>query len=501
MSLLFKGGRIKSTKREVTRFISSLKDDVKLLKHVIEINKAHTVMLMQQKIISNEDGVEILKALKKVNKPKIKPYLEDIHVYVEEAVIRRAKGHAGENLHIAKSRNDQVATAIRMELREQLISLIRAIVGFQKGLLSKAEKHVQTITCGYTHLRPAQPITFAHYLLYHFDVFQRHVERLTECYNRVNVCPMGAAALATTSFPISREMMAELLGFAGVLENSIDAVSSRDFVMEALAVLAMLATDISRLAEDLIIWSTPEFNLIEIPDEFCSTSSIMPQKKNPDVLEVVRARMSHVIGNFTTCALALKSLSSGYNLDFEEVTPKLWESFAKTREALRILSKLIVMCEPIQNLENPNLIFSTFTELVRILFQKYNVPFRTAHKIVGALVRKIVENELNPKDLTAEMLREVAEEVSGLSLKVTEGDVKMSVNVANFVKMHTVRGGPAPMEVQRMIDSRRKVLALTGRQVAEMEANVKSAIKNLDSLVEKLIGQQIEVCEATKETA
>ena len=489
MSLLFKGGRIKSTKRKIVCFTSSIEDDVKLLKHVIDINRAHTVMMMKHGI-SSQDGVEILKALKKLDKPKMRRYLEDIHVYVEEAVIKGTKGQAGENLHIAKSRNDQVTTAIRMELREQLINLMKAIIDFQARLLSKAEKHVQTITCGYTHLRPAQPITFAHYLLHHFDVFQRNFERLFECYSRVNVCPMGAAALATTSYPISREMVAELLGFADVLENSLDAVSSRDFVMETLATLAIIAIDISRLAEDLIIWSTHEFNLIEIPDEFCSTSSIMPQKKNPDVLEVIRARMSHVIGNFTTCALILKSLPSGYNLDFQEATPKLWESCTKVKEALSILSELVVACEPVQDLENPNLAFSTFTELVRVLFQKYNVPFRTAHKIVGGLARKIVENKINPQDVTAEMLRKVAEEVSGLSLTVTQDDVKASVDVANFVKMHNVRGGPAPMEVTRMINSRRKMLAETSRQVAKMETNVRNAIKKLDDLVERLIAQQ-----------
>ena len=490
MSLLFKGGRIKSTKKDIVRFISSMEDDVKLLKHVIDINRAHTIMLMKQGIISNQDCVEILKALKNLDKLKKNRYLEDIHVYVEEAVIKRTKGQSGENLHIAKSRNDQVATAIRMELREEIINLMKAIIDFQAELLSKAEKHVQTIICGYTHLRPAQPTTFAHYLLYHFDAFQRHVKRLFECYNRVNICPMGAAALATTSFPINREMVAELLGFADVLENSIDSVSSRDFVMETLATLAMVAIDISRLAEDLIIWSTPEFNLIEIPDEFCSTSSIMPQKKNPDVLEVIRARMSHVIGNFMTCALILKSLPSSYNLDFQEATPKLWESCVKVKEALSILSKLTVSCQPVQDLENPNLASSTFTELVRILFQKYNVPFRTAHKIVGSLAGKIVEKKINPKNVTAEMLRKVAEEVSGISLTVTEDDVKASVDVANFVNMHNVRGGPAPMEVMRMINSRRKMLAETSRQVAEMETNMRNAVKNLYDLVERLIEHQ-----------
>lgn len=484
MSSLFKGGRIKSTKKEVSRFISSIKDDVKLSKHVVEINKAHTIMLTEQKIIDKEDGAEILKALK-LGEFKIKPWLEDIHVCIEEEVIKKAK-EAGENLHIAKSRNDQVATAIRMELREELIDLMKTIAGFQASLLAKAEKHTQTVICGYTHLRPAQPITFAHYLVYQFDVFQRHFERLAECYGRVNVCPMGAAALAATSFPINRERVAELLGFDKVLENSLDAVSSRDFVVETLAVLSMLAIDVSRLIEDMIIWSTPEFNLIEVPDEFCSTSSIMPQKKNPDALEVIRARMSHVIGNFTTCALILKALPSGYNLDFQEVTPKLWESCAKIAEAIKILSELIAACKPIPDLENPNLIFSTFTEVVRILFQKYHVPFRTAHKIVGALVRKLIQEGLNPRDVTPEMLKEVAEEVADLHLKVDESDIKSSVDVLNFVKMHNVLGGPSPIEVQRMIRYRLSMLASSHTQVAEVEAKIADANKKLNELVEKL---------------
>ncbi|MCS7124710.1 MAG: argininosuccinate lyase [Candidatus Bathyarchaeota archaeon] len=486
MSLLFKGGRIKSSRKDVLRFTSSIRDDVKLLKHVVDINKAHVIMLMEQKIVNEGQAIEILKALKS-GEFKIKPWLEDVHVCVEEEVIKKAK-EAGENLHIAKSRNDQVATAIRMELRDELIRLMKKILIFQARLLAKAEKHTQTIICGYTHLRPAQPITFAHYLLYHFDVFQRDLQRLIECYNRVNVCPMGAAALAATSFPISRERVAELLGFVEVLENSVDAVSSRDFVVEVLAVLSTLAIDVSRLVEDMIIWSTPEFSLIEIPDEFCSTSSIMPQKKNPDVLEVIRARMGHVIGNFTTCALILKSLPSGYNLDFQEVTPKLWDSFIKIGGSLDILSKLIVKCKPIQNLESSNLAFSTFTELVRILYQKYHVPFRTAHKIVGALARKLIENGLNPKDVTPNMLKEAAEEVAGSSLMVCENDLKKSVDVSNFVKVHSVRGGPSPMEAERMIKSRQNMLASINAQVAEMEAKLVNANKNLNGLIEELCG-------------
>ncbi|MEM3673732.1 MAG: argininosuccinate lyase [Candidatus Bathyarchaeia archaeon] len=488
MSVLFKNGRIKSSREDVTRFISSIKDDEKILKHVIEINEAHTIMLMEQKIIDKERGAELLNALEKLKaEVKIKPWIEDIHLYVEEEVAKKAKGEAGENLHIAKSRNDQVATAIRMKLREELISLMKTVLDFQKDLLKKAEKHTETIIPGYTHLRAAQPITFSHYILYQFDVFQRSLQRLMECYGRVNACPMGAAAIATTSFPINRERVAELLGFAEVLENSMDAVGSRDFVLETLAILSIIAIDISRLAEDLIVWSTPEFNLIELPDEFCSTSSIMPQKKNPDMLEVIRARMSHVISNFTACALTLKSLPSGYNLDFQEVTPKLWESLEKVNESLKMLSNVVASCEPKgQTAKNPILAFSTSTELVRILFQKYNVPFRTAHKIVGALVRKLSEKELNITDVTAEMLKETAKEVAGISLTASTDDLKTAADVVSFVKTHSVRGGPSPVEVQRMLGSRKDIFASMNVQLAKMETEIVDAHKKLGDLVEKL---------------
>jgi len=488
VSVLFKNGRLKSSRKDVTCFISSIKDDKKILRHVIEINKAHVVMLIEQRIIDGEQGAKLLYALENFKvKAKLKPWLEDVHLYVEEEVAKTA-GEAGENLHIAKSRNDQVATAIRMELREELINLMKKIIKFQKNLLKKAKKHVETIIPGYTHLRLAQPVTFAHYLLCQFDIFQRNIQRLLECYDRVNSCPMGAAALATTSFSISRERVAELLGFDEILENSMDAVGSRGFILEALGILSIIAIDISRLTEDLIVWSTPEFKTIELPDEFCSTSSIMPQKKNPDVLEVIRARMSHVIGNYMACALTLKSLPSSYNLDFQEITPKLWDSLLKIDESLDMLSDLIMLCEPKEQLaESPALTFSTLTELVRLLFQKYGIPFRTAHKIVGAFVRRLIQYGFTLKNTSSEMLEKTAEEITGVSLKINAKDLKAATDVIGFVKRHNVRGGPSPSEVRRMISSRKGLLELINVQIAEKESRILDAHKKLGELVLKII--------------
>ena len=240
-------------------------------------------MLIEQKIIQPQDGAKILKALAKQVGGKLDPSAEDVHMAVEEAVLAETGPEVGGNLHIAKSRNDQVTTAIRMTLRKELLTIMHEVLDMQQSLLETANKHVNTIILEYTHLQPAQPVTFAHYLLSHYDALGRDLQRLQGVYERVNLCPLGAGALATTSFPINRKRTAELLGFSDVLENSIDAVGSRDFIVETNAVLTLIAVNLSRLAEDLIIWSSPEFGTVELPDEFTSTSSIMPQKKNPEV--------------------------------------------------------------------------------------------------------------------------------------------------------------------------------------------------------------------------
>ena len=281
---------------------SSRKDDARLADAVLAINKAHVAMLMEQKIIQWQDGAKILSALQKQDSKKLDPNAEDVHMAVEEAVLAETGPEVGGNLHIAKSRNDQVTTAIRMALRNELLNIMQQIVDMQQSLLETASKHTETIILEYTHLQPAQPVTFAHYLLSHVDALGRDLQRLQGAYEHVNLCPLGAGALATTSFPINRKKTAELLGFNAVLENSIDAVGSRDFIVETQAALTLLAVNLSRFAEDLIIWSSAEFGTVELPDEFTSTSSIMPQKKNPEVLEVIRARASYALGRFCSCS-------------------------------------------------------------------------------------------------------------------------------------------------------------------------------------------------------
>ena len=473
-------------RRDVVKFTSSIKSDRRLLKPVIKINEAHVAMLMEQKIIEWSNGASLLQALSELeSKMKLKPSLEDVHVAVEEEVNKKVGPEIGGNLHVAKSRNDQVSTAIRMELRQNLLDLMISVIKLQETLTKLAEKHVKTVVPGYTHLHPAQPVTFAHYLLSYVDMLDRDLRRLVESYQRVNLCPMGAGALATSSFPINRDRIAKLLGFSEVLENSIDAVSSRDFVLEIMADLTIIAVDISRLVEDLILWSSPDFGIIELPDRFSFTSSIMPQKKNPDVLEVTRAKMSHVLGNFLTSATTMKALPSSYNMDFQEITPRLWESLENVTSSLDMLSKLVTNLKVSKNVfSKPLLSFSTSTELANTLVRKYKVPFRTAHKIVGSLIRILTEEKLTFSDVTPELLRKVIQDSSGLSLSINAKDIHESTDPLKFVESHKARGGPSPTEVERMLKVRKQWAALSRSKLSKKKLELNEADDRLQSVAQ-----------------
>jgi len=479
------GGRLGSIREDVAKFTSSRKDDVRLADAVLAINKAHVVMLMEQKIIQWQDGAKILKALAKQSSQKLDPNAEDVHMVVEEAVLAETGPDVGGNLHIAKSRNDQVTTAIRMQLRNELLNMMLSVLNMQQSLLETASKHTDTVILEYTHLQPAQPVTFAHYLLSHVDALGRDLQRLQGVYERVNLCPLGAGALATTSFPINRKRTAELLGFNAVLENSIDAVGSRDFILETQAALTLLAVNLSRLAEDLIIWGSPEFGTVELPDDFTSTSSIMPQKKNPEVLEVIRARASYVLGDFVASTAALKSLPSTYNLDFQEITPKLWASIDNLSSSLSIFAKLMPNLKVSTNVESKAAAgFVGATELANMLVRKYNVAFRTSHKIVGALVKSLIDSKQTLLDATPELFQKVAQEAAGIKLMVKKEDFISCTNPRKLIETYKVLGGPSPAEVERAITNRKKSMAQTKTNITKLKQNLVNAENALNSTIE-----------------
>jgi argininosuccinate lyase len=487
LSKLLRGGRIGSARKDVVEFTASIKSDQKLLEAVIQINQAHVTMLVEQKIIDSKMGAKLLQALSELDpEMKLDPSIEDVHLAVEEEVNKKVGVETGGNLHIAKSRNDQVATAIRMTLRIDLLELLNLIVKLQDSLIELADKHTETLFPSYTHLHPAQPVTFAHILVSYVDALERDLKRLEETYPRINLCPMGAGAIATTSFPINRDRTAELLGFSKVHENSIDAVGSRDFILETSADLTLLAIDISRMAEDLILWSSPDFGIVDLPESFAFTSSIMPQKKNPDVLEVVRARMSQVLGNFLASATTMKALPSGYNLDMQEITPKLWESLETVADSLCMLSKLVKNLKVNKNVfSKQTLTYSTTTEVANMLVKKYNVPFRMSHKIVGAVVKTLLDKKLALSELTPELLNKTAKDVAGITVAVKLADIKDSVDPKKFVESHKTMGGPAPAEVKRMLKNRKQLTSRLKTSLKEKKGMLEKAGQQLKSVVQR----------------
>ena len=488
MSKMLHGGRLGNVREDVAKFCSSRKDDARLAEAVLEVNKAHVVMLMEEKIVQWSEGAKILSSLDKIDSKKLDPNAEDVHMAIEESVIAETGPEIGGNLHIAKSRNDQVTTAIRMVLRQELQELMQLTLNMQQSLVDTASKHTQTIILEYTHLQPAQPVTFAHYLMSYTDSLGRDLERLESAYSRVNRCPLGAGALATTSFSINRKKTAALLGFDEVMENSIDAVGSRDYIVETQAALTLLAVNLSRLAEDLIIWSSPEFGTIELPDEFTSTSSIMPQKKNPEVLEVIRARASHVLGDFVAATAAIKSLPTTYNLDFQEITPKLWSSIDNLSTSLDMFAKLIPGIKVSNNVEDKAASgFVGATELANIFVRKYNIAFRTSHKIAGAIVKSLIDSNKTLIDVTPELVQKIALDNVNIKLTAKKQDLLECTNPRKLVEMYKVLGGPSPKEVYRAIKAKNKTLKKLQADINKLKENIANAKNTLDKTVKNCI--------------
>ncbi len=489
MSRLLRSGRLLNAKKHIINFVSSAKDDKAFLMHLVEINKAHIVMLTENGIIKEKIGKKILSTLSTTyEKIHLSDDIDDAYVAIEEEVVKNIGVEIGGNLNLAKSRNDQVATAIRMNLREELLFLIKVIIEFQENLLSKSRKNLKILMTGYTHLQPAQPITFAHYLTAQFDVLQRSMNRLKESYTRIDLCPMGSGALATTSFTINRQRMSELLGFSGILENSIDAVGTRDFVLEIIAIMSILGVGITRFVEDLIIWNTIEFGIIKLPDSFTFTSSIMPQKKNPDILEVIRSKMSSIIGEFVSCAVILKGLPSVYNLDFQEITPKLWRVLKSSRECLSMLSDILENLEVKSNLlQKSSLGFITATELANILVRNHDIPFRIAHNIIGVMIRTLIENGKLLEDITPGLLENIAKKTANINLKIKSEEINQAINPTMVVESYNIVGGPAKKQVKLMIISREENIEKSKDWVKRNQGTIKQSKLFLNSTINLIL--------------
>jgi argininosuccinate lyase len=473
MSSLLKGGRLSSSRTDVVSFSSSLEDDKRIALSTVLVNEAHVMALARSRVIDKRDAKKLLKALQSLEHGiKFGKKVEDIHLLIEESVTHIVGDNIGGKLHTGKSRNDQVVTAIRMTMRNVVLELSTRMIAVEIRLLLLAQKHVMSIFPGYTHLQPAQPITFAHYLLSVVDSFLRNNERLTQFYNRLNKSPMGAGALAGSSFNIDRRYVARLLGFDGLIENSLDAIAGRDFALEFIGLASIIALDLSRLAQDLVFYSCADVRLVELPDDFTSTSSIMPQKKNPDFLEILRARMAKVTGNVMAASTLMHSLPTGYNLDFQELTPVVWSSVDALVSSLKILEDLIprLRLNPNSN-GRAGFLLTSATEVANILVRDFGFSFRDAHRSVGKAVRDAVQKEQALSKLGIE------DWSSALQVALDARDlakIRKATDLVEVVKSYRTLGSPAPGETKRMIGQRTQQLAVLKRENDSIRRDLES---------------------------
>ncbi len=478
-----RGGRLAGDLTgDVARFTSSAEHDPYIADSVIEVNMAHVLALANSKCIGRDDAAALLSALDSLlGKVKgVPPDMEDIHMVIEEEVTRLVGQETGGKMHTGKSRNDQVATAIRMRLRDFVIEICNSLVSIQQSLLQRAASpEGRIIVPGYTHLQHAQPVTVAHWLLAHHDSIKRSFERLICAYPRVNLCPMGAAALAGTGFKIDRSVVAKYLGFDGLLENTMDAVATRDFAIEVTSSLAILMVDLSRLAEEMIIWSSSEFGYIEIPDDHASTSSIMPQKKNPVTLEIIRAKCGTVLGDLVSLLAIMKALPLTYNLDMQELTPHLWDACESTVLSLKVLSDFLSKVKFNAGQINVSLHrgSSVATELADVLVREGGLPFRKAHRVVGSIVKSLSAEGLSLSEVDPARLQTMISGESGITLP--RESIERAVSPVMNVNVRDVRGGPSYAEAERMISERM-------RSLEDEESTITSIRRRIDQASEEM---------------
>ena len=451
------GGRFsRATDQFVEKFTESVSFDRRLYHHDIIGSIAHTQMLVHTGILSNREGQKIIRGLKSIaadiNKGRFewRVELEDVHMNIETALVERI-GETGKKLHTGRSRNDQVATDIRLYLRDEVDIIHEQLTVVMSVLLDVAAREAATIMPGYTHMQAAQPVTFGHHMLAWYEMLQRDAQRLRECRKRINVLPLGSAALAGTSFPIDREFSAALLGFDVVAGNSLDAVSDRDFEIEFCAAAALIMMHLSRFSEELVLWVSPQFGFIELDDAYCTGSSIMPQKKNPDIPELIRGKTGRVYGNLLALLTIMKAQPLAYNRDNQEDKVALFDAVDTVQACLTAYAGLIpavtVRAEAMREAAVTG--FTTATDLADYLVGK-GMPFRDAHAVVGKAVRFAMARDKDLAGLSLAELRRFSTLISK--------DVFNYLDPQGSVAARDHTGGTAPSRVRQAVKRARRQL-------------------------------------------
>ncbi len=452
------GGRFqKSTDKKVDDFNSSIRFDQRMYKQDIKGSIAHAEMLGKQGIIPAEDSEKIVDELKRIladiedGKIEFEIDAEDIHMNIEKILIERI-GDSGKRLHTGRSRNDQVALDIRMYLMDETEIIRDMLRHTLTTLVDLASEHTETIMPGYTHLQKAQPITFAHHLMAYFEMFKRDYERLSDCRKRTNVLPLGSGALAGTTYPLDREFVADRLGFDCVTMNSLDGVSDRDFVIELASCLSIIMMHLSRFSEELILWSSHEFSFVEMDDAYSTGSSIMPQKKNPDVAELIRGKTGRVYGHLTGLLTTMKGIPLAYNKDMQEDKEPIFDSIDTVKLCLPVFCDMLST----MTVRKDNMLkgakggFTNATDVADYLVKK-GLPFREAHEVVGKMVFYALEHNKALDDLTMDEYKKCSD--------IFEDDIYDAISMTTCVNDRKIVGGPAKETVEKAIKAAREYLA------------------------------------------
>ena len=450
MAKMWAGRFSKEVDETVNAFNSSIAFDARMYKNDIEGSIAHARMLGDCNIISKEDSKKIIDGLKEIladienGTLEFDMTSEDIHMFIEAELTNRL-GDVGKRLHTARSRNDQVAVDIRLYLREQIAEIIGLLKELIETLCRLAKENVETVMPGYTHLQRAQPITFAHHLMAYAQMFLRDIDRLEDAGKRMNYCPLGSGALAGTTYPINRQQIAEDLGFAAPMVNSLDGVSDRDFCVELACAISLIMTHLSRFSEEIILWCSWEFKFIELDDAYATGSSIMPQKKNPDITELIRGKTGRVTGDLVTLLSMLKGLPLAYNKDMQEDKEAIFDAVDTVMLCIKtftpMLATMRVNKENMRNAAAKG--FINATDCADYLVKK-GMPFRDAYKITGRLVAYCIENGLTLETLPIKEYKKMSE--------LFADDIYDAINLETCVNQRTSEGGPSPVSVINQIE-------------------------------------------------
>lgn len=482
-----------SLNEDTLKFLSSMDADQDLLYYDIMGSEAHSMMLCDIGLLSIQELKKILQALEDVRKDPTQlktDSFEDIHESLESFVIKQAGIDAGGKMHTARSRNDQVILDIRMKVRDDINNICLAIIDLIDSLLKKASENKETVMPMYTHLQQAQIGTFSHYLLSYVDALFRDMDRLYVTYGRINQSPLGACAIGGSSININRKTTAVFLGFDGLLRNSVDATSSRDTLIEFTSVISILMNTLSRLAEDFILWSTAEFGYLELSDEYSSSSSAMPQKKNADPLELIRAKASSVIGNLVTILSIVKALPSGYSRDLQELKPHLWNTSSTALEAVKIVNRVVTSIDVHKEKmrETAKNSYALSVDIAEQLVIKKAMPFRLAHKLVGCLVEKAArQNKGQIMMLEEQDIKEVVEKIESDLQPAELMRLIQDVTPQRSLELRISFGSPNPKEQEEMIMFSRRRLSGYKEGVPKRKKNVDAAFQNLKISVENYL--------------